>query len=135
MPLIQWAPKYSVNIREIDQQHQKLMALINELYDGMNAAHSKETLGKVLDELINYTVYHFSTEEKLFQKHGYPESTAHKAEHDKLTKTASELKKKFDANQAQITVEVMNFLRDWLNNHILGTDKKYSGYLNGKGVN
>lgn len=134
MPLMQWNPKYSVNIREIDQQHQKLIALINELYDAMTAGQGKETLGKVLNELVNYTVYHFGVEEKLFQQHGYPETDAHKAEHVKLTKTASELKQKFDAGKAQITVEVMNFLKDWLNGHILGTDKKYSAFLNSKGV-
>lgn len=135
MPLIQWGAKYSVNVREIDQQHQKLMALINELYDAMTAARGKEVLGKVLGDLITYTVYHFSTEEKLFQKHGYPESANHKVEHDKLTQTAKDLKEKFDSGKAQITLEVMNFLKSWLNDHILGTDKKYSAFLNGKGVN
>jgi hemerythrin len=134
MSLIQWAPKFSVNIKEIDQQHQKLMALVNELYDSMTAGHGKEALGKVLGELITYTVYHFATEEKLFQTHAYPETAAHKAEHDKLTQTAKDLKEKFDSGKGQITVEVMNFLKNWLNNHILGTDKKYSAYLNGKGV-
>jgi hemerythrin-like metal-binding protein len=134
MPLIQWAPKYSVNVREIDQQHQKLMALINELYDAMTAGHGKDVLSKVLGELINYTVYHFSFEEKLFDKHGYPETAAHKSEHEKLKATATDLKQKFDSGKGQITLEVMNFLKNWLNNHILGTDKKYTAFLNGKGV-
>lgn len=134
MSLIQWGPKYSVNIKEIDSQHQKLMTLINQLYDAMTAGHGKEALGKVLNELTNYTVGHFAYEEKLFAQYGYPETTAHKTEHVKLVQQVSELKQKFDSGKGQITMEVMNFLKDWLNNHIMVVDKKYSEFLNSKGV-
>lgn len=134
MPLIQWGPKYSVNIQEIDNQHQKLMALINQLYDAMTAGHGKDVLGKVLNELANYTVNHFAYEEKLFQQHAYPETAAHKAEHVKLIQQVTDLKQKFESGKAHITLEVMNFLKDWLNNHIMVVDKKYSAHLNSKGV-
>lgn len=134
MALLQWGAKYSVNIAEIDQQHQKLFTLINTLYDAMASGHGKEVLGKVLAELAEYTVYHFATEERLFQKHGYPDSPAHKQEHEKLVKQVTELKTKFDAGKTQITLDVMNFLKDWLNNHIMVVDKKYTPFLNSKGV-
>jgi len=66
--------------------------------------------------------------------HGYPEYKAHKAEHAKLTQKAIELQKDFQQGEPVITVEVLGFLRDWIQNHILGTDKKYSQFLNSKGV-
>ncbi|HEX8947628.1 MAG TPA: bacteriohemerythrin [Dissulfurispiraceae bacterium] len=134
MALMTWDGKFSVNIKEIDDQHKKLFDLVNNLHDAMKAGKGKEAVGKVLNELISYTVYHFGTEEKLFQQYGYPEQTKHKKEHEDLTKKATDLKGKFDKGDIAITIEVMNFLRDWLNTHILRTDKAYSAFLNGKGL-
>lgn len=134
MALMNWESKFSVGIKEIDDQHKKLFDLINSLHDAMKAGKGKDALGKVLIELVNYTVYHFGTEEKLFQKYAYPETTAHKKEHADLTKQATELKAKFEKEGGAITIDVMNFLRDWLNNHILKIDMKYVPFLKSKGV-
>lgn len=134
MALITWTENFSVSVQSIDDQHKKLIGLVNDLYDAMRAGKARDVLGKVLAELIDYTVYHFGTEEKLFQKYAYPDYKAHKKEHDDLTKTAVDLKEKFNNGNMMITIEVMNFLKDWLNNHILGTDKKYGPFLSSKGV-
>ena len=134
MALLTWDSKYSVNIGEIDAQHRKLFDLVNNLHDAMKSGQGKNVMGKILSELVDYTVYHFRTEEDLFQKHGYPGYLNHKKEHDDLTKQVLDLKGRSDKGEMIVTVEVMNFLKNWLNNHILGTDKKYSQFLNGKGV-
>ncbi len=134
MALMTWEQKFSVNIKEIDGQHQKLFELINNLHDAMKTGRGKDALGGVLSELVDYTVYHFSTEEKLFQKYGYSEYSQHKKAHDTLTKQVLELNDKLKRGDVIITIEVMNFLKDWLNSHILSTDKKYSTFLNNKGV-
>lgn len=134
MALIKWDPKYSVNIAEIDKQHQKIMDLINQLHDAMLVGKSKDVVGKVLGELVQYTVHHFGTEERLFAKHGYPDRVTHKVEHDALTKRAGELKAQFDGGKAPVTIEVLKFLRDWLTHHILGSDHKYVAFLNAAGV-
>ncbi len=135
MSLFQWSPDLSVNITEIDQQHKKLIDLINLLHDSMRMGKGKDVIAKVLKDLTDYTVYHFGTEERLFAKYGYAESARHKKEHDDLTKQVIDLKTKYESGQATITVEVMTFLKDWLNNHIKQSDKKYSAFLNSKGVN
>ncbi len=135
MALFQWTNDLSVNVKEIDAQHKKLVDLINLLHDSMKAGKGKDVMGKVLNDLVDYTVYHFGTEEKLFEKHGYPESQQHKKQHDDLTKQVKEVKSKFEAGQTTISVDVLNFLKDWLNNHIKMTDKRYSGFMNSKGVN
>ena len=135
MPLFQWTPELSVNVKEIDNQHKQLVNLINLLHDSMKSGKGKDVMGKVLNDLTDYTVYHFGTEERLFQKYGYIEYPQHKKEHDDLTKQVLDVKSKFEVGQTTVTIEVMNFLKDWLNNHIKHSDKKYSAFLNSKGVN
>lgn len=134
MALMVWDKSFSVNIREIDAQHQKLIGLINDLHEAMKLGKAKDVMGKVLMELTNYTVYHFGTEEKLFRTHGYPEAAQHKREHDLLTKQVLDIKAKFDQGKVGVTIEVMAFLKEWLSHHIMESDRKYTAFLNGKGV-
>lgn len=135
MPLFQWTPDLSVNIKEIDAQHKKLIDLINLLHDSMKAGKGKDVMGSVLKELTDYTVYHFGTEEQLFEEYAYPEYLQHKHQHTDLTNQVMDIKRRFESGQVTITIEVMSFLKDWLNNHIRQTDKKYSAFLNSKGIN
>jgi hemerythrin-like metal-binding protein len=91
-------------------------------------------MGKVVAELVNYTVYHFSYEEKLMAQHHYEDTPAHKTEHAKFVQTAGDFRKNLDAGKAVVSVEIMNFLRDWLTNHIMKTDKKLGQSLTKLGV-
>jgi hemerythrin len=134
LALFNWNDSYSVNIKEIDSQHKILIGLINELHDGMKVGKGKDILKKILDELVKYTVYHFDHEEKLFTSYKYPESSPHKMAHTNLIQQVKSLKENYDKGKTVLSMDVMNFLKDWLVNHIIGTDKKYSIYLNGKGV-
>jgi len=134
MALITWSNMLSTGVSEQDNQHKKLIDLINQLNDAMQAGHGNEVMGKVLSELVNYTVFHFGYEEKLMAQHKYEDSPAHKNEHAKFVQTAGDLKKKFDSGSAVISVEIMNFLRDWLTSHIMKTDKKLGQALNKLGV-
>jgi hemerythrin len=134
MPLITWGPMLTIGVKDIDDQHRKLVELLNQLNDAMHAGQGKDTLAPVLNELVRYTVYHFGTEEKLMAQHKYADSPAHKGEHGKFVETVSAFKKKFDAGNAMLSTELMNFLRDWLSKHILQTDKKFAKALNLAGV-
>ena len=136
MSFLDWKPEeYGVGVKECDNQHQKLIKLINELYDAMIEKKTRESLGKILKELVDYTVYHFSTEENLFKITDYPEAAAQKLEHEKFTKTVTDFKKKFEETSTTlISIDILKFLREWLLNHICIVDKKYGPYLNSKGV-
>lgn len=134
MPLFEWSEKYSVNIKVCDEQHKCLIELLNNLHAAMKQGKGKEVIGGVLNELAGYTVYHFKTEEDLFIKHGYSEYAGHKNEHDILTAQVVGIKGKYEKDQSIVTIELMQFLKNWLNDHILGSDKKYGQFLNGKGV-
>ncbi len=134
MPLLDWNNSYSVGVAQFDDQHKNLFSLINSLNDGMKAGKGKETLEGVLAGLIDYTATHFASEEKLMSKHQYLQTQSHKMEHDKLVKQVLKLQTDYKAGKAMLSMEVMSFLRDWLNNHINVTDKKYGAFFNAKGI-
>ncbi len=134
MPLLEWNNSHSVNIKEIDAQHQKLVGLMNSLFEAMRSGNSKETLGVILNEMVNYAVYHFKTEEELMSKYKFPLIEEHVKEHSDFKAKAADLVARYENSTAVISIEVMNFLRDWVNNHIMDTDKKYQAFLNEHGV-
>jgi hemerythrin len=134
MSLITWSDHLTVGIEEIDQQHQKLVQLINGLHNHMLAGDASEIMNKVLDRVIEYTGFHFQTEEQLMQEYDYPESEVHKHEHNELVNTAVALQNKLKGGNAHLTMETMHFLQDWLQHHILGSDKKFADFLISKGV-
>jgi hemerythrin len=135
MPLMTWTPKLSVGVAVLDEDHKKLVGMVNELYDAMQAGHGKESLGPILDRLVDYTKVHFAREEKLFGQTGYPEAVPHKQQHDALTRQVLDVQRKYAAGAAAtVSLEVMHFLRDWLIKHIQGTDQKYRSHLNAKGI-
>jgi hemerythrin len=132
--LFPWSEIYSVKIGIVDTQHKNLVNILNELHQAMLGAQGKDKVGQVLLNLIKYTQVHFAMEEKLMQSHGYTDFPAHKAEHDQLASTVLEFQRKFLSNEVGLTVEMMDFLKDWLGKHILDSDKKYGPFLNAKGV-
>jgi hemerythrin-like metal-binding protein len=135
MSFMEWNDKMSVGVESLDKDHQKLMKMVNELHDAMKAGHGKEPLGKILDALTNYTRVHFAREERFFVQTDYPAAAEHKKQHDELTRQVVDVQQKYkDGATSLLTVEVMNFLKDWLLNHIQGSDKKYGPYLNSKGI-
>ncbi|OHD60500.1 MAG: hemerythrin [Spirochaetes bacterium GWF1_49_6] len=133
MGFMVWSDALSVNISEIDHQHQHLIDLINILHDAMKQGRGKEVLSVTLDELARYAVEHFAAEEKLMQKYGYPEFSAHKAEHESFIKKVTDFQNGFIAGKLLLSIEILTFLRDWTINHIAETDKKYVPFLSSKG--
>lgn len=134
MGLIKWDDSFSVKVTEIDQQHQKLILMINDLNDAMKQGKGKEILGKIVNELATYATTHFKTEEKYFDQFAYPDTSTHKKTHAAFVQNVSDFKRGFDNGKLSLSIEVMNFLGDWLQNHIKGTDKKYSQFFNEKGL-
>lgn len=134
MSVFAWKEKYSVNIKTIDDQHKKLVNMVNEMHEAMRQGKGKDVLGPILDGLIGYTKSHFATEERLLEQNGYSDFEAHKEKHTKMTGKVLSLQKDYHNGKCQLSFDVSKFLQDWLNKHILGTDKKYSEFLNSKGV-
>ena len=134
MPLITWNDSLSVNIRKIDNQHQKLIGMINDLDAAMKEREGQTAIGKIISDLLDYTDYHFKTEEDFFVQYHYPELAHHKKTHTQLFQKAATLKQEYDSGRKMVSVKVLNLLSDWLWDHIMKTDKEYSEFLNGKGL-
>ncbi|MDA8163495.1 MAG: bacteriohemerythrin [Desulfobacteraceae bacterium] len=134
MALLAWKEEYSVKIREIDEQHKKLVALINELNDAMSQGQAKAALENILGRLVSYAATHFANEERLMQTHGYPGFPEHKEKHEKMTAKVLSLQQEYRQGKMSLSIDVMSFLKNWLDKHILGTDMAYSGFLISKGV-
>jgi len=129
--IFRWREEYSVHIPQIDSQHQKLVALINDLHAAMMKGDGNQALGRILDELVRYAEGHFSYEEALLEQRGYSGLEAHRAEHVTLTKQVQALREQFRSGKLLMTVGVMQFLKEWLANHILMKDIQYSRELAG----
>ena len=134
MPLMEWSNALSVKVDDIDNQHKRLVDLVNQLHDAMLQGKGREAMGKVLGGLIDYTKTHFAFEERLMTTHSYPASALHKAEHDDLTKKVLDLQSQYLLGKMTITLDVMRFLQDWLSTHIQKVDRQFGIFLNGKGV-
>jgi hemerythrin len=134
MALIEWNDSLSVNIVEIDQQHRKLVGMINHLNDAMRQGKGKESLSKIINGLVAYAGTHFRTEEKYFDEFGYPDKDRHRQEHKGFTRKVAAFKDEFEAGKRMLSMEIMMFLSDWLQNHIKVVDKKYAPFLNAKGL-
>lgn len=133
MAFMQWDSDFSVNVAEIDQQHQKLVGMLNEFYGhvGKNAGQAFRTL---LDSLVDYTQYHFSTEENYFRKFSYPEAANHTEEHRQFTEKVLDVKNRLNQKKLVLSLEITTFLKDWLTHHIKVNDKAYSGFFNKNGL-
>ena len=134
MALINWDESLSVGIPGLDEQHRQLINLLNELNDAMKAGKAKDILSTVLKEVIDYTAYHFSTEERHMDTVAFTGTFNHKMEHKKLIDKALSLHKDVDAGKLMVTIEVMKFLQEWVTGHILGTDRKYTAAFREHGI-
>ena len=129
-----WKDEYSVGIESIDRQHKKLITLINSLQTAVNYSAGVEYEREALDELVDYTRTHFGYEEELMQKNGYPDFTTHRAEHELMVARVEQVLDEYRRNPDAAMQSAIDFLRDWLINHINGTDKRYSQFLIDRGV-
>ncbi|NVN97776.1 MAG: hemerythrin family protein [Geobacteraceae bacterium] len=134
MPYIEWSDSFSVKVKEIDDQHKKLIGMINKLHDAMLANRGREVQAEIIFEMLEYVSYHFTTEEKYMSSFAYPGYEAHKREHLEFAAEVADLKARIDRGALILSIMPLSLLRDWLQNHILGTDMKYSDLFNSKGL-
>jgi len=132
--MLAWDERMSVQVRELDDQHKKLIKMVGDLHQAMREGRGQQELSKILNGLISYTITHFAAEERLMQTHGYPEYEAHRQIHEKMTQKVKALQQEYQAGKRGLSLDVMKFLEDWVAKHIMGTDKKYGPFLNSKGV-
>jgi len=134
MAFFDWKEEYTVGIAAIDDQHKKILDLINELFESFRDSREDLIIDEVLDDLLEYANYHFGLEETLFTKYDYQKKAAHIAEHQHFIARISALKIKDTINPKDIPAETFDYLRDWFKNHMLTVDIVYSDFYRQKGV-
>jgi len=124
MAHLDWTSDLETGIQVIDKQHQRIVDYINKLYHAQQF-HSREEVGTVLDELVDYTLSHFAFEESLMEEAGYPFINAHKKVHQLFVRRVADYQQRFKMGE-DIADELLNTLRAWLINHIRNDDQDYS---------
>jgi hemerythrin len=131
---VEWKDTYSVGIASIDQQHKKLIDLINMLQTTVDYSTGEEFERECLAAVVDYTKTHFGYEEELMEKYGYPEFEAHKAQHQEMIDKVNQLLAEYEQHPESAMKSALSFLKQWLIRHINGTDKQYSEHLLARGV-
>lgn len=134
IPLMTWDDALSVGVQEIDTQHKRLIGLLNDLHHAKATGKGDATLKTVLRELVDYTHTHFAYEENLFETHGYPAKAEHEQAHVALKAQVVAFGEAFESGKASLSADLFLFLRNWLNGHIRGSDRRYSPFLRERGV-
>lgn len=124
-----WSQKYSVGIPAMDAQHRELVSLLNQIQNAILSGHSDGVTWELLDRLALYTVRHFKAEEALMSAVDYPEVVSHCQAHRKLTERVEQFIATREAGSSVHNFEMAEFLSDWLNHHILGSDKLYGEWI------
>jgi hemerythrin len=135
MNFFPWEDRYKLGHEPIDRQHERLVKLVNVLYEAMYAGEGRAVLAETLDGLLAYAATHFEAEERLMARIGYPDLPEHRRVHRRMAAHVEELKAKFDAGDLSSPVQISNFLKKWLTRHILGTDHKLKPFLRTDGRN
>ncbi len=134
MAIIEWKDCYATGISEFDTEHQNLVTKINRLYEVIRSKEGDQSLSSIIDDLVDYAEVHFAHEEQLMADHNYPELADHREKHADLRKKVSAFKEQLDQNNPQLPLQLFNFLREWLLQHIVEVDGNYSSFFKDKGI-
>ena len=134
MALLVWNDTYSVGVPSIDEQHKKILDMINELSLSLinREDDSKQVL--VLLKLTSYTISHFRHEESIFDKYNYEETVEHKTSHKKMIERVDDFQTRLTEKKEKIGEELLGYLITWLLNHILIMDKRYMTFMINNGI-
>ncbi len=127
--MFSWKDEYALGVTRIDVQHKRLFEIAGRLQAAMAAGEGREAAGRVLEDLISYTHMHFTAEEGLMLASCYPGAAAHKAEHESLMRRVLEYREAYQAGRVALTVSILQFLKDWLVQHIAASDRRIGAWL------
>lgn len=124
MAEIKWDPSLELGVGLVDGQHRRLVELLNELSRAVEGGFAEDRTAGVLDQLIEYAIYHFNDEEALMRRVDHPEIARHQGEHQIFRDKLEDLTFRLDMEDADVSAEALAFLRDWFVNHVKGSDMR-----------
>lgn len=134
MSFFTWENRYALDIDSVDEDHRKLVTMIDTLYKALTEGEAKNVIQEIVDGLIDYSQIHFTREEEFMQKAGYKDIEFHKAAHSSFVERVKGFQHELKSGNDNITVDVITYLRDWLIVHILNADKKFAPDLKRYGI-
>jgi hemerythrin len=129
MVFFEWTDELSVGVEQMDLQHKRLIAIINEFHAAVGKRNDKLAVQKAVESLIDYVRIHFADEEKLMSQYSYPQLEIHRRLHERLSQDVWEYAEKLQKGQKILSLDMALFLKGWLENHIAETDKKYGIFI------
>ena len=133
MALLTWSNKHSVGVQILDDQHRQLIGILNELHAAMLKGQAQLIAGPLLDNLLNCTLDHFSTEERMMSEARFSGLTEHRAKHLELAEKVGDYVIRYRKGDSTIYVQLLTFLRDWLSSHMQEEDQEYGPSLKARG--
>ncbi|MFO8002581.1 MAG: bacteriohemerythrin [Marinilabilia sp.] len=127
--LIKWTKDLSVGNESLDKEHQRWIEILNDFYEGLKEGQSKEKLEELIVAMIDYTRYHFKNEEDFMASVNFPGLEDHKKAHEEYVEKITGFYDKMKNGKLILSLEVTNFLKSWLINHIKGVDQQYADYV------
>lgn len=124
--MFQWDEKYSVGITSIDNQHKELFMHLNKLLEAMKQGQANDVINQIILKVERYAVNHFQKEEYFFKRFNFQGSAEHIREHQNFTNKIVSLKSDLESGKITMTFELLSFLKEWIDHHILVVDKQYS---------
>lgn len=129
MAFFEWNDRYCVGIPSIDDQHKHLFALISNFYEQIRQKQTKQAINDILAGLVEYARTHFLTEETYFKTYNYPLYAVHVAKHSEFIDRVMEFQARFKANELLLPIEIAEFMKTWLTQHVLAEDQRYAPFL------
>jgi methyl-accepting chemotaxis protein len=133
--LFRFSPRYSVLVDDMDADHQKIFDYINRLHEMVKSNSSQAEQVVVLQDLARWTREHFAREEKIMAEHEYPGLPAQLKAHEKLLNTVDGFVDAMKSGHEINLISTLNFLNQWLKQHIMTMDKEYGDYFERNNIN
>ena len=124
-----WSDELSVFDKKIDEQHKKLIELVNAYADAVSARQEKAVLGKMLRHLMRYIEVHFQEEENMMQLARYPKQPEHSREHEQFVFKVAETVEAYQYGDFAVARDLRDFLITWVREHIMQIDREFGTYL------
>lgn len=129
MALLSWSKQYLIGDDLIDAEHEELFRLINDFHSRWSAAHNRQEIAKVFNQLVVYAEFHFRHEEQIMSDAGYPKLAEHQQIHEDMIDTIFRLQKSYEEASLRLEMETMKFVKSWLIEHILENDYLFRDFL------
>ncbi len=130
MAEVAWSEDLCVGIQQVDDEHQQLVATLNQLDEAMKSGKGTRVMSEILNQMVQYTQIHFESEEKLMVECDYPKISLHQAQHRQLEGKLIKFQVKFEKSGQRISKDMMVFLTNWLTKHILVDDNAFATFYN-----